>query len=273
MCLIAKHYVESLMDACSHYIEFNPDQRFFAIVNTLTIASLMLRDGPNPYYTDKHWSVADIKTQILYRTDIHRTISSLPPKDSWNYAGITPGMIEKFHRVMCAVLDHELQFRGFAGLADYKDSAIFYYEMYKLNLARQMYLPLTPLVTATELADVDKAWKEREYTHDDLEVFLMTLPHIPEAAPVVAAAPAPAAPAPAAPAAVVAAAPAAAPAPAAPAAVAVVAAAPASKKRGRNEVSDLNKYTRGVVGNKMPPKRVPKSVFRADFVNIDDCDL
>jgi hypothetical protein len=265
------------MDACSHYIDFNPDQRFFAIVNTLTIASLMLRDGPNPYYTDKHWSVEDIKTHLLYRTHIPRTISSLPPKDSWNYAGITPGMIEKFHRVMCAVVDHEIQFRGFAGLADYKDSAIFYYEEYKLNLARQMYLPLTPLVTATELADVDKAWKEREYTHDDLEVFLMTLPHIPEAAPVVAVAPA-AAPAPAAPAVV--AVVAAAPAPAAPAVVAVVAAAPASNKRGRNsfgklvgEAIDLNRYTLGVVGDKMPPKRVRKPVVWPEFVDITKFDF
>jgi hypothetical protein len=28
-----------------------------------------------------------------------------------------------------------------------------------------------------------------------------------------------------------------------------------------------------VVGDKMPPKRAPKPVFRADFVDIDDCDL
>jgi hypothetical protein len=81
-------------------------------------------------------------------------------------------------------------------------------------------------------------------------------------------------------------APAAAPAPAAPAAVvSVVAAAPASKKRGRTpkgrnsfgelvgEAIDLNLYTLGVVGDNMPPKRVPKSVFRADFVDIRKINL
>jgi hypothetical protein len=264
MCLIAKHYVESLIDAYERIVTDYPDQHHFACILCIVIRSLINCQGSRPY-ENVDYSVNGVKKLIFSK---QLKLRRLPPEAFRKYDGLTEQTIDKFHEVLCSVVDDGIQHNQFAGLTVFKSAAIAYYEMYKLNLARQMYLPLTPPVTATELADVDKAWNEREYTHDDLEVFLMTLPHIPEAAPVVDVAPA-AAHAPAAHAAV----------------VAVVAAAPASKKRGRTpkgrnsfgelvgEAIDLNLYTLGVVGDKMPPKRAPKPVFRADFVDIDDCDL
>jgi hypothetical protein len=240
MCLIAKHYVESLIDAYERIVTAYPDQHHFACILCIVIRSLINCQGSRPY-ENVDYSVDGVK-QLIFSKQLK--LRRLPPEAFRKYDGLTEQTIDKFHEVLCSVVDDGIQYNHFAGLTEFNDAAIAYYEMYKLKLASQMYLPLAPLVTATELplADVDKAW-ERDNTHDGLGEFLMTL------AP-------PAADAPAAP-----------------------------KKRGRTpkgrnsfgklvgEAIDLNRYTRGVVGDKMPPKRVPKPVFRADFVDPTKFDF